>query len=234
MKIYIVSCNPGRVERLFNASKSLNLDFEVVNSPLSTDEEVQQRGKKAFETEKAYPGGLAATLGHLKAMRKFVDSEKELSIIIEDDVRFHNDWNKYILIIEEYFKKSEMNVMTIGFLSKTTDKNLYNNTIQPLNIGENLEVYENVGVSNPWGCQCYMIKREFALKFLDLFEDKEITDSYSGDFVTDIVIYDPVIGCRRSTLLKPIAIECPYEQSIVGSNNKPPIQSLVNPYEFKI
>jgi hypothetical protein len=79
-----------------------------------------------------------------------------------------------------------------------------------------------------------MIKRDFAVKFLELFEDKEITDSYSGDFVTDIVIYDPAIGCHRSTLLKPIAIECPYEQSIVGSGNKPPIHTIVNPYEFKI
>lgn len=227
MKIYIVSCNSGRVERLMNASKSLNLNFEVIDSPLSTNEEVIERGKKLFELDKSYPTGLAATLGHLKAMRKFVDSQQELSMIIEDDVRFHNNWNNYISIIEEYFKNSNMNVISIGFINLPRSNN-------SKNIGENLDVYEDVGISNPWGCQCYMIKREFALKFLDLFENKEITDSYNGTFITDWVIFDPIIGCRRSTLLKPIAIECPYEQSIVGSNNKPDITKIVNCYDFKI
>lgn len=218
MKIYIVSCSPGRVERLLKAAEPLHLDFEVVESPLSSDEEVQRRGRTCFKHKKAYPAGLAATIGHIRAMDRIAKRDDHYAIIIEDDVRFHKQFNEYMKIIEEYMTQDKCDVFSIGFLSVIRKEKVSN--------FKGLELIENVGISNPWGAQCYVVTKNYAIYFSKRFSGDDLYLNYQGDFVTDFVIFDPIINCRRSTLIKPIVVESPYEQSIVGSCNKPPLSRI--------
>jgi GR25 family glycosyltransferase involved in LPS biosynthesis len=217
MKIYIVSCSEERVNRLRNASILLNLDFEVIKSPYYTEEEVQRRGKECFENNTSYPTGFAATLGHLRAMRKFLETEKEHCMIIEDDVRFHKDFNNIIPYIELYMKQTQYDMFSIGFVN--IPSYAYGNKRI---IFINRVAIEGVHVSNPWGCQCYMVSRKYATKLVDLFLEDNIYSVYKHRFVTDSVLFDDnELECKRSTLLLPIVAEHPDEITLAGNTNKP-------------
>jgi GR25 family glycosyltransferase involved in LPS biosynthesis len=225
MKIYIVSCNSGRVERLTNASKSLNLDFEVIYSLTGSDPEVQERGKQCFEKNLSFPNGFAATLGHLKAMKRLVDSGESHAMIIEDDVRFHKDFNKYIEHIQNYMIENKVDVTSIGFVNFPvgyTQKYILD-----------IPVLETVGLGNPWGCQCYMISSEYANHLWNLFQDGDPSEKYSNNFLADWVLYDPILRCNRSTITIPICVESPSEPSTLGDNsNKPNLLATLNREDF--
>lgn len=225
MKIYIVSCNPPRVERLLKAAEPLNLDFEVVDSPLGTDPEVQARGKDVIANKRGYPTGIAATIGHIRAMERIASRDDSYALIIEDDVRFHTRFNEYIIQLEAFVKTRPCDILSIGFLSI------------PRRIKSfpyfSLELMENVEVSNPWGAQAYIISKSYAMYFSKRFGKGNLYYNYKGDFVTDNVMFDPGINCKRSSLIIPIVIESPNEQTLAGNVNKPPIHLLgVNINEF--
>lgn len=217
MKIYVVSCNADRVTRLKTSSMPLNLDFEVVDSPWYTDEEVQRRGKECFENTKSYPTGFAATLGHLRSMKRFLDTPDELCMIIEDDVRFHKQFNDIIPYVETYMRQTKCDMFSIGFVNIPSTS--YGNRVIRL---VDRDVIEGVHISNPWGCQCYMISRPYATKLVNLFSNDNIFEVYKERFVTDSVLFDSNgLGCKRSTFITPIVAEHPDEITLAGNTNKP-------------
>lgn len=213
MKIYIVSCNLGRTDRLTKAARSLHLDFEVVESPLGTSEEVQRRGKACMDRGTGYATGIAATLGHIRAMERIAIRDDPLAIIVEDDIRFHRMFKEYIQLAEGYMRTSRVDILSIGFVN-------FPRITNGIRVGD-LIVQENVGLGNPWGAQGYIITKEYATYFSKLFSRDDLSIPYSGNFVTDCVIFDPVLNCKRSTLSHPILIEDPSEQTLAGNTNKP-------------
>jgi GR25 family glycosyltransferase involved in LPS biosynthesis len=210
MKIFAVSCDAGRAERLTTAASPLGLDFVIVPSPLKDDPEVVRRGKTCFERKTSYPTGLAATLGHIRAMAAFVETGDPLGIIIEDDVRFRKDFHDVLRIVERNHKN--VDIVSLGFVNFPTG------TVDYL---ETVPVVKNVRLSNPWGAQCYTITHDYAKQFVEVFSVDDVAIPYQNNFVTDWVIFDPILGCRRHTIIDPIAVEGPDEQTIAGSTNKP-------------
>jgi GR25 family glycosyltransferase involved in LPS biosynthesis len=211
MRIYAVSCNKGRAERLQRAAAPLSLDIVIVPSPKADDPEVVYRGRTSLEKNMGYPTGIAATIGHIRAMKQLVDDGAEWGIVIEDDVRFHKDFSRIVDTLEK--SVTDADIISLGFVNfpgGTTD------------YIEDIPLIKNVGLSNPWGAQCYMITRQYATHLVNLFYDvDDLYTPYEGHFVTDWVLFDPVLGCRRHTLINPIAVEDPSEPTIAGSNNKP-------------
>jgi GR25 family glycosyltransferase involved in LPS biosynthesis len=213
MKIYIVSCSPPRVERLMKAAAPLNLDFEVVESPLGTDEEVQRRGKTCLERGTGYATGIAATIGHIRAMERIASRDDPLAIIIEDDVRFHNKFNEYLEMCVNYMKNNTCDILSIGFVN-------FPRLEKTVHIGD-LIGCENVPLGSPWGAQGYIITKKYASYFYKLTDVEDYSVIYNGNFVTDSVMFDPILNCKRSTLSHPIIVEDPTEQTLAGNNNKP-------------
>lgn len=209
MKIYAVNCDKGRAERLFAKAAALNLNMVLVPSPMGDDEEVLRRGKTCFERNSAYPTGLAATIGHMRAMQLLVDSGEPMAMIVEDDVRFHKDYHRICAIVAENMHDAD--VFTTGYV------NFPEGTEEDMG---GLKVIKNVGLGNPWGAQGYVITADYAKRFLKIFEEDDVSGPYSYKFVTDCVIFDPVLGCRRHTLIDPIIVEDPDEQTIAGNLNK--------------
>ena len=232
MRIYAVSCDKGRQERLCKAAAPLNLDIEFVDSPLASDAEVVRRGRVCFERKTAYPTGVAATIGHIRAMAKFLETDEPLAIIIEDDVRFHKLFNQKVKIVESYMLKhaDTVDVFSIGFCSKPFELTPY----QPIGGDMNAILTENMELSNPWGAQAYILTRRYAKFFTELFSGDDLSIPYPYQFVTDCVIFDPdrTIGCRRNTLQYPIAIEDPSEQTLAGNANKRDMFKFVHPSDF--
>lgn len=208
MKIYAVNCDKGRADRLLTAAAPLNLDIAIVPSPLKDDPEVVRRGKTCFERNSSYPTGLAATLGHLRAMELIAAGPDRWGIIIEDDVRFRKDFKDVVARLESL---CDVDIVSLGFVNFPVGARQFYNGV-PLVC--------HVSLSNPWGAQCYMITREYAAHLASLFEVDDVSGPYEGPFVTDWVLFDPVLGCRRHTLVDPIAAEGPDEQTIAGSTNK--------------
>ncbi len=222
MKVYAVNCDKGRGERLLTAAAPLNLDIVLVPSPLKDDPEVVRRGKTCIERNTAYPTGIAATIGHLRAMKRIADSSDRWGIIIEDDVRFRKDFSEIVSRLESL---CDVDVVSLGFV------NFPRGTVQVYN---GVPLISFVGLSNPWGAQCYMITREYAAHLARTFEPDDLAEPYAGNFVTDWVLFDSVLGCRRHTLIDPIAVESPDEQTIAGSNNKPNLWEQLDASQFSM
>jgi GR25 family glycosyltransferase involved in LPS biosynthesis len=224
MRIYAVNCDTGRGERLKAAAAPLNLDIVLIQSPLKDDPEVLRRGATCFERGTSYPTGCAATLGHIRCMQALVDSGDPLAIIIEDDVRFHKDFNRLIEAVIPHMLSGTTDILSLGYINIPSG--------QWSEVGGEYLI-RNVGVSNPWGAQCYMITREWASKFCKLFEVDDVSIPYQSHFVTDWVMFDTVLGVRRDTFVYPIAIESPSEQSIAALNQgKPDLFQHVNANDF--
>lgn len=221
VRIYAVSCDNGRQERLLKASEPLNLDIVFIQSPLKNDPEVLRRGKTELEKGTGEACAIACLLGHFRAMQRFIDDGSDVGIIIEDDIRFHKDFNEIVekLMKDEWYK--DHNVFSLGFCS------------YPVDFDNEPFIIKNVGLSNPWGAQCYMITRDFAIHLLGLFKDHDdVSEVVLTHFVTDWTIFEPRFGCKRCTLKIPIAVESPDEASIVGNYNKPDMIALVDKSMF--
>jgi hypothetical protein len=67
---------------------------------------------------------------------------------------------------------------------------------------------------------------------VEIFSVDDVAIPYDNHFVTDWVMFDPVLGCRRHTLLDPIAVEGPDEQTIAGSTNKPNLWEFLDKSRF--
>ncbi len=221
MKVFAVSCDKGRAERLTAAASPLGLEFVIVPSPLKDDPEVVRRGKTCFERKTSYPTGLAATLGHIRAMAAFVETGDPLGIIIEDDVRFRKDFHDVLKIIER--NHGDADIISLGFVNFPSG---YTEDV------EGIQIIKNVQLSNPWGAQCYTITHDWAKRFVELFSVDDVSIPYDNHFVTDWVMFDPVLGCRRHTLIDPIAVEGPDEQTIAGSTNKPNLWESLDKSRF--
>ncbi len=217
MRIYAVSCSPARADRLRSASAPLGLDIVIVDSPKANDPEVLTRGAVCLETKMGYATGIAATLGHIRAMKQLYDDGAPWGIIIEDDVRFHKRFNEIVAKLESSI--TDADIVSLGFV------NFPNGSIELCN---GVPLVKNVQLSNPWGAQCYMITREYAKHLVDTFSGPDLYEPYKGHFVTDWVLFDPILGCRRHTLVLPIAVEDPTEPTIAGSNNKPDLFTILD------
>jgi GR25 family glycosyltransferase involved in LPS biosynthesis len=220
MRIYAVNCDSERGIRLKRAAAPLNLDIVLVQSPLKNDPEVIRRSKSCIQHETSYATGFAATLGHLRCMQALVDSGEPFGIIIEDDVRFHKCFNEVVNALIPHMMEGNTDILSLGYINIPQGEHYHT--------GGHILI-RDVGMSNPWGAQCYMITREWAAKFCDQFKVDDPYTVYKGIFVTDWVMFDPLIGCRRDTLMWPIAVEDPSEQSIAGCNsNKPDLFRTVS------
>jgi GR25 family glycosyltransferase involved in LPS biosynthesis len=226
MKIYVVSCDSGRFDRMSKSIQNTNISLEFVKSYVTTDEIVSIRGQTCLDRKMSEPRLIAMTLGHMKAMQCIIDSNEEIGIIAEDDVRFHKDFEILINQYKDYMLNSETDVLSLGFVNFPRGNPILFN---------NIKILENVQLGNPWGTQCFMITRNFAMRFLNIFKEDDLSIPYSNCFSPDWVIFDPILGTKRSTLMSPIAVESPDEQSIgVIGSNKPNLFIILNKNDFML
>ena len=69
MKIYVVSCDSGRFDRMSKSIQNTNISLEFVKSYVTTDEIVSIRGQTCLDRKMSEPRLIAMTLGHMKAMQ---------------------------------------------------------------------------------------------------------------------------------------------------------------------
>jgi len=224
MKVYVVNGHESRKSGFLKACTPLHLEVEFVKSYTLDDPELLEKGKDHLENNTCTVGLLSCTMTHMKCMQKIVDSNEPFGVIVEDDVRFHKQWNDLIDICYNYMTDNfeSVDILSIGFVNIP-----HSNTIVHYN---GMKIIENVSLGNPWGAQCYMISRSYAITFLELFRE-DFYKHYKGPFSADWVIFDPIIGCRRSTLSIPFVVESESEQPSAPSN-KPNLFQILKKDEF--
>jgi GR25 family glycosyltransferase involved in LPS biosynthesis len=220
MKLYVVSCDKGREERLLKKAVPLHLDIEIVESFHANDPLIEKYAKRVLDKNHAYPSyptGVAATMGHMKAMKRFLETNQSFCMIGEDDIRFDKYFNEKLAVIMKFIGDSD--IVTLGGCSDTVPVG----DVIDMDFME-MKMVKNAELGNPWGAQLYIISQKYANYFLNRFFHIPSLD-YDYKFVTDCVIFDPRY-CIRFSLLPSIAIEDPEEQTIAGNINKMSIAQL--------
>ena len=202
MKIFVVNCDTARFIKMISCSLDHRLELIKIETPKYKDAEIYRRGKHDATTPFNQLVLTACLIGHMRAMKTFIETTNQDSCIIaEDNIRFHKNFfeisNKVIPLMEQY------DIISLGFVNKPHG---------PVELFNGVSVIKDVKIGNPWGTQCYAISRKFAVAFLNRF-DKDIigeNSGYTGTLVSDWAIHD--VG-KRVSLYVQIAIEEPTAQS---------------------
>lgn len=113
MQIYMVSCNRGRADRVLECASPLNIDFRVISGIVPSDDDFKTFDPRFLETHRATD--IACTLSHVRTMKAFLESQDDIGVIVEDDVRFHKDFNAKIPILEALVRGGGMDILSFGF-----------------------------------------------------------------------------------------------------------------------
>jgi len=145
---------------------AINDDLELTPTAITKNHD-SQRTIDSFGRDFSL-GELASTLNHLHSYKKFLESENDLAIIMEDDADFIVD--EFIFIIEQIIKiinnsKPQVYLLTpvISYLNKKS-RNLSRN-------------YKVVEVIQSWDSSGYIINREAA--------ERMINANYKSWFIAD-------------------------------------------------
>lgn len=216
MHFYVASCSEERIERFLRYAEPLQINFEVVKGIVPTDDEFKLFEPRFLETHRA--ADVACTLSHVRAMKLFLETDDDIAAIVEDDVRFHKDFNPKIEILKQVIRGGGIDVLSFGACGDCYGVVEY--------IGEGMSLLRDSRVGNPFGTQGYIITRDYATRFVDAVSSLDVYERLRGDMIADCCIVGPAIGCRRISLFIPIAVEDPAEQSIIGNHHKHPMRTL--------
>ena len=103
-------------------------------------------------------GELASTLNHLLSYKKFLDTENDLAIVMEDDADFIID--EFIFVIERLIKIIDKRKPQVYLLTPVTS--YLNSNSKDLN-----DDYKVVKVIQSWDSSGYVINREAAKKMIN-------------------------------------------------------------------
>ena len=168
MKIIIFVMNPDKYyERRVALTELLEktpfqFEFIAINDDVELTDKAIAKNHDSKRTIDSFGrdfsrGELASTLNHLLSYKKFLESENDLAIIMEDDANFIID--EFIFVIKRLIKiidqsKSEVYLLTpvVSYL-KNNAKDLSEN-------------YKIVKVIQSWDSSGYIINREAAIKMI--------------------------------------------------------------------
>jgi len=135
---------------------SINDDIELTPSAISKNHD----SKRAIDAlgRDLTRGELASTLNHLLSYKKFLESENDLAIIMEDDADFIVD--EFIFVIEQLTKIIDKNKSQVYLLTPVIS--YLNNNSKNLS-GD----YKVVKVIQSWDTAGYIITRQTAEKMIN-------------------------------------------------------------------
>lgn len=122
----------------------------------------------------------ACLFSHIKALKMFLQSKHSQAIICEDDIMLHNNFSIQLDKIMENCPK-DISLVSLGYIILFWDKFEWGGIVPER---KNLRP---IVPSVTWGCQCYLINREYANKIIKLL-DKPFKDIKVGNYITSELI----------------------------------------------
>ncbi|HEA52666.1 hypothetical protein LCGC14_2752520 [marine sediment metagenome] len=157
MKIYVINlpCSSRRLRKMKQRLSSFDLKYEVIQAISAADIEpgiVEKINNSDPRGGALKPGEVACARSHSKALRKMLDDEEEVGIIIEDDVVFDSKFCKIVKSISaSNLENGPLLLCALFFRPTKITKSDY--------IYEGSYHYLVDQIENVWGTMAYAIKR---------------------------------------------------------------------------
>lgn len=160
MKIYVINLPLSRKRRrkMQQRLDSFNLRYEIVEAISSNEidsNKINEINRKAPRGGDMKLAEVACVHSHSKALRKLVDDNEDVGIILEDDVVFHRKFAELACNISSKDLSEGPFLFYALFFSPTK---IYRSD----SITERFHHYTVESVENIWGAMAYAVKREDA------------------------------------------------------------------------
>ena len=135
--------------------------------------------------------------GHLDMLRIFLDSNKEIAVLCEDDILIRKDFGKNLQYIVQNFKELRLDVLLLGCLCSNKDFRKYSNFPERIISDYSRHeftyyAYDSNPESAVWGTQMYMLHRTQAAFLLEKYSrsyaDRTMSDKTLIPFSADWTI----------------------------------------------
>lgn len=164
IKIYVINLQTeqDRRERILSEAKRLALDLRIETAVIGAELDSDYLTKFEFESRriigrKLSSGEVGCYLSHLNCLEKFLNTQDEYAIIVEDDVKLDSKLARFITSIEENKPSPLFDVLLLGYRNgygSFWGKNVWNN--------HKLIRFVDCG----YGAHGYLISRQGAEKIL--------------------------------------------------------------------
>ena len=179
IKVYVVNLKEDRERKknIVNEIEKQNIkNYEIlnaINGNLLTNEELEQLTYKNNNNKNPWNTKMSASqigcaLSHIKIYKKFIQTDFDLALILEDDAIFLNDLTETLKNFISNNFKYEKQILLLSelkeFLSKPLNKN---------------ETHEIVNVTNAFFTHSYVINKEAAKSIINFnYPIKTIADNF--------------------------------------------------------
>lgn len=178
-KIYIVNLKKDekRRENIIREVKKQNLaNYEIVDAVDGNELNQNELNNATFKNKRHFnpwnskmsPSQIGCALSHIKIYEKFIKTEFEVALILEDDAIFVRDFNNNLkqLILKNF--KFRKQIVLLSELKEFHSKAL-----------DSADNYEIVNVSNAFFTHAYMINKEAARSIISFnYPVKTIADNF--------------------------------------------------------
>lgn len=197
--MYIVSCNTQRKTKIMKMIEDLSIPYDYVifeaHTPADSKDYINYRDSKIQESDNL----ICCSRSHISAIRSFsiMHPEKDLVLILEDDVRFiKTGFEKELEEVVNMWAKheDEIDFVNIGYLLKES-KSLKSDGILHWSLA---------GPGGAlWGAQAYLIKRPIAEKMASILHQPSSKDLYDAVFNYLYTVNKGVAYANKAILLSP-------------------------------
>ncbi len=151
--------NPGRKQRMTERFSKEDLHLEFVDPVEITDARVFPAPANQRRT-------WSIMLNHLDMLKTFLESDADYGVFCEDDIYIRKNFKSYIQALTQGYERFNLEILLIGYL-------LPHNSAE-INVHPNFKLYESQLLfmnytDDLWGSQMYMLNRDTARKFLELY-----------------------------------------------------------------
>jgi glycosyl transferase, family 25 len=174
MKIYVISLERATERRLSikNQMAKLNLEYEIIDAVdgrTMNDQDIQKAVDENvynwYKTESWMPCGvIGCTLSHVKFFEKFLESNSDWAVIIEDDVILYNDFEKVINAIAKQNVENEVTLLFYQTAKVNEEIIILQNTRKDL--VDSYSLYQPKDMNKVGSTAGYIVSRKVAKKLL--------------------------------------------------------------------
>lgn len=162
--IYCVTFqNPERREKMSRRFETLGLPFEFIESIAADDPRIRPTDlimELCRLAKRWNPHAYSCMYGHFLAIERFLQTDKDICIICEDDILLRRDFAEELPVILANFERQDLDILLLGYMADTF-KPAEVVHMRPLK-SPAFSYHSYDGEWAQWGTQMYMIHRRHA------------------------------------------------------------------------
>jgi hypothetical protein len=170
--------NPDRKRRLEEQFKKEQLCVNFIDPVLNNDPRLKDAPKEQLRN-------WAIMWSHLDMIKAFLNTDDAYGVFCEDDLILRKEFNKYVPELISSFKRRRLDILLLGYLTTQKPASLtLTDDFRSSDINLLYLEYDD----NIWGAHMYLINRETAQRFLEIY-----TTEYANTtlLLSDVPAFSP-------------------------------------------